>query len=173
MKYLRAVEPEDLDLMYVVENDAAISRYSSTTVPLSCFALKQYIENSSGDLYADAQVRLTIVDPQNGSACGFLDITDLSAKHRRAQVGIALLPEVQGRGVATGALREAEHYARQQGLFQLYAIVAVDNYNGRLLFDGAGYDATAVLQEWLLMDGEYMDAIVFQHSYKSDRITAQ
>lgn len=55
MKYLRAIEPEDLDLMYIIENDPKLTQYSSTTVPLSRYALKQYIAESSGDLYRDSQ----------------------------------------------------------------------------------------------------------------------
>jgi diamine N-acetyltransferase len=54
MKYLRAIEPEDLDLMYIVENDLSVCQYSATTVPLSRYALKCYIEESAGDLFRDS-----------------------------------------------------------------------------------------------------------------------
>lgn len=42
--YLRAVEPEDLDIMYEMENDPSMWDISSFTVPYSRFVLKQYIE---------------------------------------------------------------------------------------------------------------------------------
>ena len=51
MRHLRAIEPEDLDLMYIVENDLAVCRYSSTNVPLSRYALRRYIEESSISRY--------------------------------------------------------------------------------------------------------------------------
>ncbi|MBQ1199972.1 MAG: GNAT family N-acetyltransferase [Bacteroidaceae bacterium] len=162
MRYLRAIEPEDLDLMYIVENDLAVCRYSSTNVPLSRYALRRYIEESRGDLFADSQVRMAIMDADKGEACGFLDITDLDARHRRAQVGIVLLPEAQGRGIAAGALDEAAMYARQQGLHQLYAIVASDNQRARNLFLRSSYTETALLPQWLCIDGIYADAVLFQ-----------
>lgn len=162
MKYLRAIEPEDLDLMYIVENDWSVCQYSATTVPLSRYALKRYIEESSGDLFRDLQVRMAIVDNNSGTACGFLDITDLDAIHRRAQIGIVLLPEAQGKGIATKALDEAAMYALQQGLHQLFAVVASDNLKARKLFLRSSYLETTVLPQWLYVDGKFTDAILYQ-----------
>lgn len=165
MRYLRAIEPEDLDLMYIVENDPLVCRYSSTTVPLSRYALRRYIEESRGDLFRDSQVRMTIMDASTGTPCGFLDITDLDTSHRRAQVGIALLPEAQGRGIAREALVEASLYARQQGLHQLYAIVASDNVRARNLFLHSSFKETAILPQWLCHEGNYADAILYQRIF--------
>lgn len=76
MKYLRAIEPEDLDLMYIIENDPNVTRYSSTSVPISRYSLKRYIAESNSDLYKDSQVRMAILNPRQGNACGFMDLTD-------------------------------------------------------------------------------------------------
>lgn len=162
MKYLRAIEPEDLDLMYIVENDWSVCQYSATTVPLSRYALKRYIEESAGDLFRDSQVRMAIVDNNSGTACGFLDVTDLDAIHRRAQIGIVLLPEAQGKGIATKALDEAAMYTLQQGLHQLFAVVASDNLKARKLFLRSSYLETTVLPQWLYVDGKFTDAILYQ-----------
>lgn len=162
MKHLRAIEPEDLDLMYIVENDPEVCRYSITTVPLSRYALRRYIEESGGDLYRDSQVRMTIMDATTGIPCGFLDITDLDAVHRRAQVGIVLTSEAQGRGLAAMALQEAASYARDQGLHQLYAIVTLNNERARNLFLRSSYTETAILPQWLYMDGIFTDAVLYQ-----------
>ncbi|MCM1515847.1 MAG: GNAT family N-acetyltransferase [Paraprevotella sp.] len=162
MKYLRAIEPEDLDLMYVLENDLRMRDCTATTVPLSRYALQQYIMENSGDLYRDAQVRMAILDPVTSSACGFLDITDFVPRYRRAQVGIALMYDVTGRGLATKALEEASDYARSQGLSQLYAIVAINNASARALFRRAGYAEANVLADWILQDGQYADAVLYR-----------
>lgn len=164
MKYLRAVEPEDLELMYLLENDPEVVAHSIASVPLSRYALRQYIEESRGDLYSDGQVRLTIMDPDGGQGCGFLDLTDFVPRHRRAQVGIVLLPEAQGRGIATHALLEVGEYARLQGLHQLYAVVTSLNRKARALFLRANYKETATLPSWVLCSGKYMDAILFQNT---------
>lgn len=162
MIYLRAIEPEDLDLMYILENDPRMESCTSTTVLLSRYALRQYILENSGDLYRDQQVRMTIVDPHTSSACGFLDITDFVPRHRRAQVGIALMQDATGRGLATKALEEAAAYAHSQGLIQLYAIVATNNAPARALFLRAGYAEACVLPDWLVVGGTHVDAVLYR-----------
>lgn len=168
MTYLRAIEPEDLDLMYIVENDPQVQCYSSTTVPLSRYALRQYISESRGDLYADAQVRMAIMDPDSGEACGFLDITDFVPQHHRAQIGIALLPDAQGRGIATGALNEAAVYAYGKDLHQLYAVVSSENRRGCMLFLRSGYNEISVLPHWLQQNGRFVDAVLYQKILKDE-----
>ena len=50
---LRAMEPEDLEVMYAMENDSQTWDVTNFTVPYSRFVLKQYIENSECDMFAD------------------------------------------------------------------------------------------------------------------------
>ena len=64
---LRAMEPEDLEVMYAMENDSQTWDVTNFTVPYSRFVLKQYIENSECDMFADRQLRMMIVQ-KNG--CG-------------------------------------------------------------------------------------------------------
>ena len=53
--YLRAVEPEDMDVMYEMENDPSMWDISNFTVPYSRYVLRQYIEGSQCDVFADKQ----------------------------------------------------------------------------------------------------------------------
>ena len=58
---LRAMEPEDLEVMYAMENDSQTWDVTNFTVPYSRFVLKQYIENSECDMFADRQLRMMII----------------------------------------------------------------------------------------------------------------
>ena len=44
--YLRALEPEDLDLIYRIENDESIWELSHTQTPYSRYLIKEYLEIS-------------------------------------------------------------------------------------------------------------------------------
>ena len=59
---LRALEPEDLDFLYSIENDAELWDVGNTNVPYSRFSLNNYLLSSSSDIYADKQVRLVMED---------------------------------------------------------------------------------------------------------------
>ena len=163
MTHLHAVEPEDLDLMYLIENDMQLWQHATTTVPFSRYALQRYIQDSTMDLFRDRQVRFAIHD-DNGTTCGFLDITDFSPLHSRAQTGIVLMQDAQGRGLATIALREAWEYARQMKIRMLYSIVAEDNIQARRLFLRAGSREAAPIPSWLQNGDNTHDAVLFQIS---------
>ena len=46
---LRAMEPEDLELLYQIENDESLWGVSTTNVPYSRYALHDYMAHASGD----------------------------------------------------------------------------------------------------------------------------
>ncbi|RZJ63737.1 MAG: N-acetyltransferase, partial [Flavobacterium sp.] len=58
--YLRALEPEDLDFIYAIENDEAVWEVSNTQTPYSRFLIRQYLENAHQDIYEAKQLRLAI-----------------------------------------------------------------------------------------------------------------
>ena len=96
--YLRAIEPEDLDIMYAMENDPQTWDITNFTVPYSRYALRQYIENSQCDMFADCQLRLMIVRRDDRTVIGTIDITEFMPIHARGEVGIVIRKEYQGQG---------------------------------------------------------------------------
>lgn len=160
---LRPVESSDLMLMYRLENDTTLWNTASTHQPLSRGTLSRFINSQTGDIYKDRQLRLVIEDATNQSAAGFIDLTDFSPRHLRAEVGLAVLPEHQGRGLGREALRLMEHYAAQT-LFvhQLYAYVAADNERSRSLFAHAGYREAGTLHDWLQTNEGYKPVVLYQ-----------
>ncbi len=161
MTHLHAVEPEDLDLMYVIENDIQLWQYSSTTAPFSRYTLHRYIQDGTMDFFRDQQVRFAIHNDED-TTCGFLDIANFTPIHSRAEIGIVLMAEAQGRGLATIALREAWEYARQMHVRMLYSIVAEGNIRAQRLFLRAGYRETAIIPSWLQFGDNAQNAVLFQ-----------
>ena len=156
---LRAVEPEDLDLMYLIENDDSLWAYGSTTVPYSRYSLKQFIAESRNDIFQDGQLRLVVERVGDGEVLGFIDLQGLEVRHRRAEVGIVLLPGYQRKGFATDALVLLRIYAVQHlGLRQLIAIIGKRNEPAYRLFRRCGFTPVAELPHWLANGRGYEDA---------------
>lgn len=159
---LRAVEPEDLDLMYLIENDTLLWALGSATVPYSRYSLKQFIAQSQNDIFRDGQLRL-VIEAAGAEAMGFIDLQGLELRHRRAEVGIVLLPGYQGRGYATDALCLLCQYAQQHlALRQLTAVVASKNEPARRLFQRAGFACLSTLPQWLSSGDGFEDALLWQ-----------
>ncbi len=159
---LRAVEPEDLDLMYLVENDTRLWPQGEATAPFSAYALRQFIAESQNDIYKDGQLRL-VIQGADGIAKGFVDLQNFHPRHLRAEVGIVLLPEWQRQGLASEALSLlCEYCADHLALHQLSAFVAADNEAALSLFRRAGFVQTACLDEWLRRGSAFCDALLMQ-----------
>lgn len=163
---LRAVEPGDLDMLFMLENDPDRTQSSFATSPASRQQLWEYINNYQADIYAEKQLRLIIVTSDSGRAVGAVDISDFDARDRRGFVGIAILESERGKGYALDALDVLNDFASQTlGMHQLAAVVSVDNAASRALFDAAGYRTAGRLRSWVRRGRSYTDVLLYQRLF--------
>lgn len=159
---LRALEPHDIDSLYIWENDPDVWRVSGTTAPLSYQRIAQFVEEQSYDLYATRQMRLII--ESEGIAVGTLDIVDFDPQHLRFGIGILIYPtDARGKGYARAAIEAIIGYARETlALRQIWASVAADNDASIALFEGCGFELCGVRKSWLRRNNGYIDQLEYQ-----------
>ena len=160
---LRALEPEDFDFLYRVENDRTLWDCGLTNVPYSRHLLRNYILSARNDIYADGQVRL-IVENDAGKVIGVADLVNFDPRHQRAEIGLVVLSEYRRMGYGTAIVKRLIHAARHTlHLHQVYVCVGVENVKSIALFTRMGFSATARLKEWLYVGGKYQDALWMQY----------
>lgn len=165
MIQLTALEPEDLEILYTIENDPAMWNVGSSTAPYSRYDLKDYILNQQHDIYADKQLRLVIRKDER--AVGLIDLFNFDARHLRAEMGLAILSEEQGRGYASEAIRMLKEYAVSVlHLHQLYCIVPADNEPSLTMLRKAHFSEAALLKDWLLTTDGWVDAVQLHYFFK-------
>lgn len=159
---LRALEPEDLDLLYSIENDRALWAVGCATTPYSRYLLHDYLANATGDIYVDKQVRMVIED-QEHQAIGLVDLFNFSPQHLRAEVGIVIQQPFRNNGYANMALQALCDYSRNiLHLHQLYAIVADDNEAALQMFRQSSFTISSELKEWIYNGEKYQNAYLLQ-----------
>lgn len=139
---LRALEPEDVDRLYIWENDRDMWPFGGTRAPLSRHQLWEYATNYDANPFAAGQLRLIIEHatapdnaiPQSSQSsqytqssqnsqnsqnsqsslipCGIIDLYDIDPVNSRAMVGIMVAPQWRSRGIATRALELVGEYCR-------------------------------------------------------------
>ena len=159
---LRAMEPEDLDLLYRIENDMKLWNVGATNVPYSRYTLHDYIATASNDIYVDRQVRMMIENP-SGEVVGIVDLVNFDPNNCRAEVGLIILDAFRRQGYGSSALTAIADYALHTlHLHQLFAFVDTNNEASMRLFRKQGYQPSSTISDWLYDGREYRDAVLMQ-----------
>ena len=104
MVTLRALEPDDLEFLYALENDRDIWGVSDTLAPVSRHALREYLAHATEDFHVVRQLRLVITTEIGSPAVGVIDLFDYDPLHLRAGVGVTILAGQRRHGYARQAL---------------------------------------------------------------------
>lgn len=162
--YLRALEPDDLEFIYAIENNEMIWEVSNTRTPYSRFLIRQYLENAQQDIYEAKQLRLAICLQDSFTAVGLIDLFDFDPDNQRAGVGIIINDEANRRqGLGTEALGLLIDYAfTKLHLHQLYANIDTGNSASLALFTTFGFECIGVKKEWIKRHSHYADEALYQ-----------
>jgi len=161
---LRAPEPEDLDLLYLWENEPSIWKVSGTQTPYSKYILKKYLEHAGKDIYEVKQLRLIIQLKNNHRPLGAVDLFDFDPHHHRAGLGILIAdPSDRRQGYAREALETMITYCFDVlHLHQVYCNIAVGNTASIKLFKEAGFQEAGRKKDWIFDGRNYEDEFIFQ-----------
>ena len=161
---LRAVEPEDLELLYEWENNNQYWIVSNTITPFSKYTLKKYIEKSHKSIYVTGQLRLMIQHNESGSTIGTIDVFDFDPFHKRAGLGILIADEgFRRKGYASMALKVLIDYCfKTLLLHQLYCNILSNNTESLELFKKIGFMETGIKKDWIKTEKGYLDEHMLQ-----------
>ncbi len=162
---LRALEPEDVELLYQWENSTEFMRFGDVHLPFSRHLLRTYLDRSGEDFYQIRQLRMMIEtldsDPR---VVGHIDLFDYEPQHNKAALGMMIAEERdRGRGYASEALTSMMEYAREYlGLRQIYCTVQLWNSTSFLLFESKGFERSGILRDWIRTGKGYEDVCMLQ-----------
>jgi len=160
---LRALEPEDLEFLYTIENNESFWEISHTQTPFSKYLLKQYLENAHLDIFEAKQLRLLIEEKSTKRQIGLIDLFDFNPQHKRAGIGILIHPDFQENGFAFEALSILIDYAfKYLNVHQLYANITANNSKSISLFTKHKFKKVGIKNDWILSEGKFKDEILFQ-----------
>ena len=162
--YLRALEPEDLEFIYAIENDESIWTVSNTNTPFSKFLIKQYLENAHQDIYEAKQLRLVICKTESNETIGLIDLFDFDPTNNRAGIGI-IIQEKNNRinGYGSEALQLLINYSfTHLQLNQLFANIGTENEISIALFTKFGFQLIGIRKQWIKVNNLYKDEALYQ-----------
>ncbi|WP_242119325.1 GNAT family N-acetyltransferase [Aestuariivivens sediminicola] len=161
--FLRALEPEDLELIFSIENNETFWEISNTQTPYSRYMIKQYLDQAHKDIFEVKQLRL-VISNYDREAMGLIDIFDYDFKNARAGVGILIKDENnRSRGYGKEALKILMNYCFSHlNLHQLYCNVSEDNEASLKLFASLGFRKVGLKRDWNRTEGYFKNEYMFQ-----------
>lgn len=159
---LRAMEPSDIDNLYVWENDPEIWRVGANTAPVSRARLQRFIKEQDYDIYATRQMRL-IVEAE-GRVIGAVDIMDFDPQHMRFSLGILIYKKSdREKGYAHEVIEAVKEYGlKTLNLKQIW--VEIDDFNKAsiAMFESCGFRHCGTRKAWVCYGGEFFDVLDYQ-----------
>lgn len=160
---LRSLEATDLDVLYRWENDTSLWTASNIMAPSPKSYVWQYLQNYDSDIYNTRQLRLMITLTETGEPIGTIDLTNFDPLNNRAELGILITNEYEGKGYGSEALKLTIGYVRDYlGLFQIYALVIEDNNACTALLKKHGFTTAGLLKHWINHGTELHDVEILQ-----------
>lgn len=154
---------EDIDTLYLWENDRANWLVSHTISPYSKHVLADYIQSVT-DIYSDKQLRLIIEDKVSGAPLGTLDLFDCDFKNKKAGIGVLIADSAErGKGVASEVLTMVLQYCYEVlSLHQVYCNILEGNNVSMHLFEKMGFEKIGLKKDWVFSDGTFHDEWLLQ-----------
>jgi diamine N-acetyltransferase len=161
--YLRALEPEDLDFVFEIENNENIWEISNTIAPFSKYVIKRYLENAHKDIFETKQLRLVISDNKE-NPLGLIDLYDFDFINKRAGIGI-IIKDAKNRhkGFGLESLQILVKYSFEKlYLHQLYCNISEENNASIKLFEKVGFTQVGLKKDWNVINGEFKNEYLYQ-----------
>jgi len=150
MLRIRALEPEDVDYVFALENDPATWLSGALLAPISRHTIAQMV-HVTPTIGESTQLRFVLHDYPNMDPLGLFDLFNIDLINQNASVGLIIYPaEHRNNGLGTEALALLEHYAFQHmQLHSLYAEIFADNIPSLKLFLAANYEVIGTKKQWI------------------------
>tara|TARA_B100000963_G_scaffold250147_1_gene219117 strand:+ start:42 stop:560 length:519 start_codon:yes stop_codon:yes gene_type:complete len=166
--YLRALELDDLEFLFEIENDRKLWEISYTLLPFSKTYLKNYIEKSNHDIFSEKQYRF-VISLENKYPVGMIDLFDFDPVNHRAGLGIVIKDTHRKKGYALESVKLIEDISiKDLQIHQLYVNVGIDNKISLDLFEKLGYVEIGTKKDWNYINGQFKDEVLFQKILSSD-----
>ena len=165
---LRALEIDDLEFLFEIENNRNLWKISYTILPFSKYYLEKYIKESNFDIFSEKQFRF-VISLENKFPLGLIDLFDFDPVHHRAGIGIVIDDTYRKRGYALESIKLIEDISKNDlQIHQLYANVGIDNKDSFVLFKKLGYNEVGIKKDWNYLNGRYKDEVLFQKILNSE-----
>jgi RimJ/RimL family protein N-acetyltransferase len=156
---LRPWEEADIRTMMEIRNDVALQSQLLARVRGSAeVQVRQWLQDRSS---AADGLFFIVADRESNAARGFIQLSGMDLIDRRAELGICLVQQWNGRGIGTQCLQLVISHLRENwGLRKLSLRVRADNAGAIACYRKVGFEECGRLREHVCLGGVWHDLVL-------------
>jgi RimJ/RimL family protein N-acetyltransferase len=158
---LRAWQDKDIPVMKVLRNDVALqAQLLARARGNDDSQVRRWLdERSTGD---DSLLYI-IADRESDAALGYLQLIGIDPLDHRAELGICLAPQAQGRHVGRDSLLLLlTHVQQTRDLRKISLRVRADNPSAIRCYQNVGFEQCGLLHEHVYIDNAWQDLVLME-----------
>ncbi len=110
----------------------------------------------------DQQAWWSITKISDGIFCGAAGFNDISKEHKKAEIGLWLLPEYWGKGIMTEVMPAICNYAfRQMNIHRIEGFVESTNTNCKRAMSKLDFNHEGTMRDCEVKDGQYVSVDIY------------
>lgn len=159
---LRAVEPEDWNLFYLLNQDTEMARYCDRVYfPSSKEALRKWCQETASAPPSSDEFRW-VIEKVSGEAIGTLHAFDCNLRNGTFKYGLIILPLHQKQGCATEVIHLVLNYYFLELRYQKACVsIHASNLPSIQLHKKLGFQQEGILRRMLYTEGQFYDELIF------------
>lgn len=159
---LRRVDSNDIKEIFALRSNPETMKYIPRPLVKTDEDALEHIAMIDSKIDSDEGINWAITLKDNPKLIGIIGHYRIKPEHYRAEIGYMLLPEYQGKGIISEAVKEAVKYGfNVMNLHSIEAIIAPDNYGSAKVLEKNGFVKEAHLRENEFYEGRFLDTVIY------------
>jgi ribosomal-protein-alanine N-acetyltransferase len=159
---LRRVDSNDIKEIFALRSNPETMKYIPRPLVKTDEDALEHINMIDSKIDSNEGINWAITLKDNPKLIGIIGHYRIRPESYRTEIGYMLLPEYQGKGIISEAVREAVKYAfNVMNLHSIEAIIAPENYGSAKVLEKNGFVKEAHLRENEFYEGRFLDTVIY------------
>lgn len=159
---LRRVVNEDVNEIFALRSDQEVMKYIPRPLVKTEEEALAHIAMIDEKIDSNEGINWAITLKDNPKLIGIIGHYRIRPEHFRAEIGYMVLPEYQGKGIISEAIKEVVKYGFEvMKLHSIEAIIDPENFASEKVLQKNGFVKEAHLKENEYYEGRFLDTVIY------------
>ncbi len=159
---LRRVNENDVNEIFALRSNPETMKYIPRPLVKTIDDALEHIAMIDAKIENNEGINWAITYKDNPKLIGIIGHYRIKPEHFRAEVGYMLLPEYNGKGIISEAVKEVVKYGfNEMKLHSIEAIIDPENFGSEKVLQKYGFVKEAHLKENEFYEGRFLDTVIY------------